>query len=396
MSTVHRRVGAAALALLASLGLALPARADVPTITFSSPDAGQRVEVRDPTITARVTPPPDGGSVAGQIVVTVVRCAPECGGDPVATDRTEATGEAQNVSLPLQLALNGTYRATIQATGRNRIETLTGTGGETRTEARSFHVVAPPAPPTDVKTVVDPATRAVTVTWQATPDPDFLFYVVQRDRGDGTVPVPVGKSTEKVFVDSTTAEAGGQYRYQVVAVRSGAAPDEGIGSDPSALSPESTAAVPDPPGGNPATAAGADGGPASPVAANSPGALATSGKVDLSGLSTLKTQARRLATSPRTVPSPDPGFKGTLPFAPQDQEEGEVEEAELGEMAADAPQFRELGSEDDTQERQRSLAFFAAGLLATVLLMHVLWVKSEVKRVPLEALAPDGRDAGSF
>jgi hypothetical protein len=35
----------------------------------------------------------------------------------------------------------------------------------------------------------------------------------------------------------------------------------------------------------------------------------------------------------------------------------------------------------------------AAGLLATVVLMHVLWLKSEVDKQPLEALAVAGPDS---
>ncbi|HVM03388.1 MAG TPA: hypothetical protein VM263_12020, partial [Acidimicrobiales bacterium] len=96
--------------------------------------------------------------------------------------------------------------------------------------------------------------------------------------------------------------------------------------------------------------------------------------------------------TPRTVPLPDPGFQGTLPFdVPAGGEDGEaVEEGDVGELAADTPDVRELGEEDASADRQRSLALFAGGLLATVLLMHVLWVKGEVKRVPLEAVAPEG------
>ncbi|MGH9179901.1 MAG: hypothetical protein ACRD0N_15300, partial [Acidimicrobiales bacterium] len=141
---------------------------------------------------------------------------------------------------------------------------------------------------------------------------------------------------------------------------------------------------------SPPAAAGATG---TTLPATSPGALTTSGSVDLKGFTSVQSQtARRAAPLPRAI-EPDTGFQATLPFAdvPEVEEEGELEGGgELGEVAADSPQFRELGAEDEGADRQRTMAFFAAGLLATVLLMHVLWVRSEVKRVPLEALEPEG------
>jgi hypothetical protein len=266
-------------------------------------------------------------------------------------------------------------------------------------------VVVPPASPTEVKVAVDNTARSVTVTWKPNAEPDMLFYVVQRSKGTSTEFTVLGKANEPKFVDASTADSGGDYRYQVVAVRAGATAEEGISSDPSGISAESTAKVPDPPpppttappaGPGTTIAAGnaASGtGTATTIPASSPGALTTSGSVDLKGFTSVQSQtARRSSPLPRAI-EPDTGFQPTLPFAdiPEGEEEGELEEGgELGEVAADSPQFRELGAEDDGADRQRTMAFFAAGLLATVLLMHVLWVRSEVKRVPLEALEPEG------
>jgi len=48
-----------------------------------------------------------------------------------------------------------------------------------------------------------------------------------------------------------------------------------------------------------------------------------------------------------------------------------------------------LGSNEAQSDSRRSLALLAAGLLATVLAMHLLWVKGEVDREPLEVLTPE-------
>jgi len=81
---------------------------------------------------------------------------------------------------------------------------------------------------------------------------------------------------------------------------------------------------------------------------------------------------------------PDPGFNQSLPYGSQAKPNGGTgNSAALG-----APDTRLATS----KERPTSLLFMAAGLLATVLLMHVLWVKSEVDRVALDPLPARARE----
>ena len=390
-----RAVAAGFLALLATVASAGPASAAAPRVTFLSPNSGQQLGASNPTLTARVEM--SNGALIDQITMSVVQL--EVNRPPV-TGSTAAASSPQTVEFPLNLAYNGRYRASVTARGRDQPIDLNGP--ESATSTMEFAVAAPPERPTDVKTAVDASTRAVAVTWKANPEPDLLFYVVQRAKGTSNDFTVLGQASETTYIDSTTTSAGGDYRYQVVAVRNGVRADEGISSDPSALTAATTARVPDPPPppttAPPSTTASTGTGTpasavttASSVPASSPGALTSSGTVDLSGFNAVRSQTPRPAV-PRTVALPDPGFQATLPFDTESTQavEDAVVPGDLGELAADSPELRELGDEDSSADRFRTLAFFAAGLLATVLLMHVLWVKSEIRRVPLEALDPEG------
>lgn len=391
MSVLRRRaIVGAGLAVALALGVTAPAHAHPSDLRITGPVGDQ--DSAPGAVEARITA---GHSALTGASVRIV----QVGAEPPRPDIVVSGPASSSMRFPVSLPFNGVYRATVSVAWEDRAPLGVVVDEDTEvSEAETFSVAAPPANPTGVKTVVDAASRAVTVTWAANTEPDMLFYVVQRAKGASTefaqVGSPVAHPTAEL-VDTTTAESGGDYRYQVVAVRRGAQPDEGVSSDPSALSPESTATVADPPA--PATTAPGTPGASTPpttLPANSPGALTTSGKVDLNGFTNVQSQARR--STPRTVPPPDTGFQDTLPFAAQPDQGEEAEEGgELGEVAADSPQFRELGEIEEGPDRQRTMAFFAAGLLATVLLMHVLWVKSEVKRVPLEAVAPEGARAGA-
>lgn len=390
------------LVLLAAAVLpAAPAAADPATVRVTSPAADQKLTDPDLVVTGQVSP---ASHISGGVALTLALA-----GRTVFQD-TGTPGRSGEVSFPIppeKLASNGSYDITLKAPWEHAgLIGIAATSG-TAADSISFLLAVPPARPAGVKTAVDAASRAVTVSWAKNPEPDLIRYEVKRAKGASTDFPVVGtvKAGTTSFLDTTTAEAGGDYRYVLVAVREGAPGGSDLSSDPSALSADSTAKVPDPPpppttaapagtGTGAAGAAGAGTGTASSVPANSPGALATSGSVDLSGFNTVRNQTR--SVTPRTVPLPDPGFQSTLPFAPVDRGEGTLtdESGDPGELAADSPQYRELGDDTSANDRARTMAFFAAGLLATVLLMHVLWVKSEVKRVPLEALDPLGPSPG--
>lgn len=396
----------AGFAGLAVVGTAGPAAAAAPRITFLSPGAGQELGSSDVTVSARVEM--SNGVLTDSITYSVVQLEAS---RPAVNGSAAATGSSQTIDFPVSLPYNGRYRATVKGTGRDQPIDLNG--NESTTSTMEFLVAAPPDRPTDVKTAVNGDSRAVAITWRANTEPDLLFYVVQRAKGSSNDFTVLGQVNQTTYVDSSTASSGGDYKYQVVAVRNGVRAGEGISSDPSALTAASTAKVPDPPpppttappttaapaggsGGTTATtAAGGSAGtatstPASSVPANSPGALTSSGTVDLSGFNTVIKNQPRSGGAPRvTVPEFDPGFQATLPFDPNTVITGPAEAENPGDIGEVADsELSELG--DDSDGRFRTMAFFAAGLLATVLLMHVLWVKSEIRRVPLEAIDPEG------
>lgn len=400
-SSGRRAALTGALALLTFTVLpAGPASAHA-TVSVTSPTADEELVTAGSTVTGQVSlgTHPLWSTTVDRVILTLALAGRP---DITVTDTPSGSGA---VSFPVTLTYNGKYDATMRASWRHTgIDTASGTA---TSSPLSFLVAVPPARPTDVKTAVDATSRAVAVTWKANTEPDLIRYEVKRAKGTSNDFTVVGKikAGETAFVDSTTAEAGGDYRYLVVAVRNGIPGRAEIASDPSILTADATAKVPDPPPppttAPPATtaagtaSAGAT-GTASSVPAGSPGALATSGSVDLSGFNTVRSQTRTV--TPRTLPIPDTGFQSTLPFATTDStadDELTEEPGDVGELAADSPQFRELGAESSSDQRARTMAVFAAGLLCTVLLMHLLWVRGEVKRVPLEALEPEGLPAGA-
>ncbi|HVL93178.1 MAG TPA: hypothetical protein VM264_07525, partial [Acidimicrobiales bacterium] len=299
-----RPFAAAALATVAAVGGGLatagPALAAPPVITFISPTNGSRVTTSATKVDAKVTMP-DGRLKSISLAVTPL----SGGGAPVSAGPVAgADAPSRDVSFGITLPFNGRYKAEITATGN---DSLLGIGQDTtRKAAIEFSMVAPPAAPRNVRTSADAATRAVTVSWARNSEPDLLFYLVQRSLGGGEY-VLAAKTTELTIVDTATAQAGGEYSYQVVAVRAGASSDEGVNSNPSSVSTASVAAPPAPPttappettpgepgttvpGGTVTTApAGASPGstaPASPPAstattipAGNPGALTRSGTV---------------------------------------------------------------------------------------------------------------------
>ncbi|MDP9402264.1 MAG: hypothetical protein M3P85_02805 [Actinomycetota bacterium] len=412
MTTLVRpRIAAAAfLALAGTTFLASPARAHAPTVDIRT--ILDRETTDDFPIVADVSH--EGGNITGSIVLTI---APLGDQPPVGVPPAQAGNEKdrQTVSFTVKgIEYNGEYQAEVSAKASQPVLPLGLSGHQPMAASgtRKFAVAVPPAPPGDVRAAIDPDTRVVTITWKRNPEKDIVGYFVARNGAD-----PVA-TVETSFTDASTANAGGTYVYKVQAVRRGATANQGLTSDPVTT----TATVPGPPGppttvgaggttttttpgagGTTATRTpGAGGGgtgtgstpggtTGTTLAASSPGALKKSGTIDLSGFSSIQSQARRPA--PRVVER-DPGFTSTLPFNTTNTTrlvDGEQAGApEPGRAAGgDDPEVRELGAEDASNNRQQSAAFLAAGLLATVLLMHLLWIKGEVQREPLEALVPE-------
>lgn len=397
-----RSLCACAMLILATGGLLAPsADAAPPSLLITRPGDGQVLRSANFAVDAEARM--SNGVLVGKITVSVSPAPDSVSQQATQNGEFSANGTAeQKVSFPVEMDYNGKYRATVRATGKDNprgLGLIEDDELETTPAIRDFFVAAPPAPPANVRPVIDKESRAVTLSWSANAEKDMLFYLVQRAKGDGAFS-PLGKTTgpgDTSIVDPSTAEAAGDYRYQVVAVRRGANEDEGVNSDPS---PPATASVPGPAG--PATTvpggttggttpgeAGTGGSPAgttgTTLSPSSPGALKKSGTLDLSGFSAIQSQARRPAVRSE---APDPGFDEALPFGATDTTRL-VDENEQAAAPDEDSEVRELGAEDASNDRQQSAAFLAAGLLATVLLMHLLWIKGEVQREPLEALVPE-------
>lgn len=287
---------------------------------------------------------------------------------------------------------NGRYDFTLAAT---QALPLVGSPGPSNDRSRTFYVAAPAARPTLDPPKVNEA-RNTELSWSRNTEPDTLYYAVfRKDPGGskympvgGTVPQP-GSGSKVSFTDTTTsAFNGGDYSYQVVAVRKGAGgpwPAE-IASEPSSIR---TATVPAPPattsttGATPPPGAPVPGAPA-PTTTVKPG---TSAGVDLSGF--LSTRSQPINLPAMTIPEPpDTGFQGTLPFGArppgEEMEEGE-EEAVLPD---DAP--RSIISRISPG---RPLVPVAGGLVLLLLAMHMRVLNHRIKAAPEGDLPVDDAPA---
>ncbi|MBW3669924.1 MAG: hypothetical protein KY443_12015, partial [Actinobacteria bacterium] len=246
-------------------------------------------------------------------------------------------------------------------------------------------------------------------------------YVVEK-QGSGGRWSELAATTKTSVTDPSTADTGGTHTYRVRALRRSAAPDRLNQSDATSTS----AKVPAPPvttttapargidGGEDGEDGETDGGetgrgePGTGTRTGSTGGGATtrggssssggsgprlsaSGKVSLSDFQALLADADRQG---RGGLAGDPGeddgtYDPTLPFGGRTRG-GDAEAQGDDGSGDDDGAVIELGEERTANEY--SLALLAGGLLATVLAMIVLWVRSEVNRAEkLEPLTPDDR-----
>jgi hypothetical protein len=364
-------LGGAALALgmLTTIG-AWPASADAPTVTFSTPNEGE--SVKEGVVVHGDGHMPDSSDSVNSITVKLDSAA----GHNVGPVVFNGNAFHWTVDVPW----NGVYTAVAQATGTDGPFDFDGPeiGPEAR---RMFKVERQPAAPSGVDTTVNENTRIVTIAWNANPEPDILGYLVYR----GTKGIAYVRQGTK-FDDALKDLPAGDYEYAVYAVREDADPDDDnvLTSGPTTT----TAKVKSSPtvalsGGSTATTAPRATSGSSGSSGSRPPSSSSGGRVDLSGYSNLLPDRSELPLAPSSrVTEPDDGFSGELPFAGSPRTS-----IVSGEAAAEALNGEPVAASNDS--RPESLLFLAAGLLVTVILMHVLWIKSEVDRVPLEPLAPE-------
>jgi hypothetical protein len=218
------------------------------------------------------------------------------------------------------LPYNGQYSITVSVAGSQHpsvLESCDGSCQQTGVTTTVVGVAVPPSSPKTVLTSVDAASHAVSVTWARNSELDIVGYTLQRKGptdADYRALAQVAQSAPNqrvMYTDTSTAQAGGSYTYQVFAVRNGEDPSKYLVSDPT-----TTSATVD--GPTATTAAGSGGSaPGGQVAApGRPPILVQSGTVDASKFSVLQSQTKIPTNPPATPPptEPDNGFNQALPF----------------------------------------------------------------------------------
>jgi hypothetical protein len=369
-----RRSGAAAALVLAFL-LALPATpaGAAAVITISSPGADAVLESSSVTVSGSA----DVKDALLNTLATVEHVKVTMG-DKTLVDKDCPSGAKKcPFSASTPVPLNGAYQVVVTA------QTAIDLDGTTATQTRKFAVEAPPAKPVlDTPTVnVD---RSVSLSWSRNTEGDMLYYAAFRRDPGGTKFFQVGKITQPTsgakvtFADTTTSGfGGGDYAYQVVAVRKGATAGSEKPSTPSAtgaatvpvLATTTSSTVAAPPG-TPGATTTTTAKPAPPAG------------VDLSKF--LSSRAQPITLPSITIPEPpDTGFKGTLPFGarpPGDElEEGELEAVPPGDSGGRTTSIVSLST-------GRPLVPIAGGLVLLLLALHMRLLNRRVKA------APAGRD----
>jgi hypothetical protein len=132
---------------------------------------------------------------------------------------------------PGVLAWNGPHQVVATATEQEP-------GGSTQkgqpSPPRDFAEGVPPQRPSGVAATKDASGSAVTVSWQANPEPD-VAYEVQRTslNGSNWSTVSPNPPTNDTNYRDTSVQQGSDYQYRVIAVRPGAQSGSTISSDPS-------------------------------------------------------------------------------------------------------------------------------------------------------------------
>ncbi|HVE94689.1 MAG TPA: fibronectin type III domain-containing protein [Acidimicrobiales bacterium] len=409
-----RVVGAATVAALAALAVpgAPPALAQAPVVTITTP--GEGATLAAPPAVAGTIEMRNGGTVTRASVTLASLDGHttegathnyERGGTANSPIFTSGAVDAVQFSFTVSPRHNGAYTVTANGTGRDPAPDINGDETSANT-VRRFNIEFPPVAPSGVSASIDAATRRVTVTWAANPEPDMVGYQVQRAYGTGsyreigTTPA-VAKPSFVDDLSDTEKFPAGQYRYRVIAIRrartcanpaSDAACNRGITSGASAfddVTVRSTTTTTASSGTARTTttvrgggdAGGSTGGGSTGGGSTRSGGTISGvpgGKVDLSDFGKL-------------------GGKGSTSYIPDRQDDGTFGELEYGERPADDetesdPGVIEIGAPDvgPLKTSDDWVKFLGAGSLATAMLVHVLWFKGQVDNFPLEAVAPRG------
>lgn len=342
----------AAVALLAGVLVADagPAAADPPVTSFTTPAEDEVFTVANPVIAGEVRM--TNGILVEDLRVEVVSKWEHPGASTIVPALARP---AQSFSFNPTLSYNGPYQAFVTATGKDLSLDLRT---DTAVTTRGFSLAVPPVAPTGVQAIVDPVSRATTVGWSANPEPDIIGYEVRRSPASAARAVVVGVTAETSLVDRGTVAEGGEFDYQVRAVRVGASAESGVISE---LSSPTTVTV----RGSPTGAAPSTTGLRPPTARPPNGA-----GVDASSF---RAKVREADNTKAVAPSSqEPAFEPVLPVAESGSYDSDLSDAELGTAV----------SENGQSENRQSLYFVAAGLLAFVLVAQIRWLIRVVDRSP--------------
>lgn len=414
--------GVVALVLLAIPG-AGPALAAGPDVTINTPGADE-TKTGPVSITGSIS---QGGS---NPVVTKASVTLSSDDDWTSENSTQSytngasnspifSGGGARVSFDWTVTpkYNGRYTITLSGTGQSD----GGLGGPTTATSqvtRSFSVEIAPVKPTGVAAVMDDATQHVTVSWKANPEPDIAYYQVLRSYQGGNpaaVGSPVAPSSQPKFTDDLSQKAQGQYKYAVQAIRrartcktvsSDDACQRGVAGPVSAYSPSVTVRA------TPATTTtsttikksgggttggttvggtsggttgggtsggtsggGTTGGTSGKTAPRNTGGYAPGGNVDLSLFGSLLGGNGKTSTGGGKV---DEGtYDPTLGY---DRSQKPVDSGGDNSLIT-------IGGTSLPKPSDDWVRFAGMGSLATALLVHVLWFKQQVDRLPLEAIS---------
>jgi len=308
---------------------------------------------------------------------------------PCATVAPSGGSQECDVAWPSEtelngFVLNGMYTLSISATTcpNDTTNKLLSCSSQSTAPDAIAVVRNVPKQPANVKATLGPANSAM-VTWDPSPEPDVFAYAVRRSGLSTPIggcklsfapadldtlpacPVPL------TVTDSTSG--GGDFTYSVSAIRYGGSYAFADRVETAATSKKLT--IPGPPastvpGGGTGTAPGGGTGFGVFNAPKSkPGTTPTSGLIP----------KITPGIAPAAVTTIDPGFAPVLPYA-------STTDTTAKPTAAAGPAVPAPKGKNSV----KSIALVGAGVLVTVIAMHGLWLRSEVRRSgALEVLEPE-------
>lgn len=282
-------------------------------------------------------------------------CSGGCGYD--------SFSDRRSYSVAPSYPANGTYRATVTATGRFPLfPPVTGS------ESVTFGIRQPAAAPTGLDAEV--GDRTVVLSWnRVTAHPDVSGYVV-RVKGPGesafgpAVAVAHPASGSKVsFSFSGVGDEGGRYEFSVQTVRPGAAvsdPSDAVFS--AAVTTDVTVEAVPPTTGSPSTTTGTT-APAG-----------TAPQANAGQIGGFLNDAIRNAPTPARPTIPDTGFDSTLPFEiDPNRFQGELEGRLDGALGEGEGSGRVAATvvDDDVDNRRKLLVPIAGGAVLCMAALHL-------------------------